>query len=305
MKPFSEPSRSDPGRASKRAVDPLEWIEPRNATDILAAMARQVRRRRGRRLQAAAGGVAGFLLLALVWTRSAHGPVAPSSAVVHAPEVRVLADGTVVQLRPGAVIALAYTAAQRRVALTRGEAHFQVAKNAARPFIVEVGAVEFRAVGTAFSLERKETKVELLVTEGRVAIDEHSGAGAPQVTGLAPSSSTLTTLGAGARTEVSLRSTAATVPEVQLLAPAEMSARQAWRVPRLEFSGTPLREAIPIINAYSRVQLVLADEALAAVRVSGTLRADNLETLRELLAEAYGIRSEYRGETEIVLSKTK
>ena len=51
----------------------------------------------------------------------------------------------------------------------RGEAHFQVAKNANRPFVVQAGAVEFRAVGTAFDVQLGATQVQMIVTEGRVA----------------------------------------------------------------------------------------------------------------------------------------
>ncbi len=48
---------------------------------------------------------------------------------------------------------------------------------------------------------------------------------------------------------------------------------------------------------------MLADESLGDVRLSGILRADNIDALRELLAEVHGIRSEYRAGGEIVLER--
>ena len=64
-------------------------------------------------------------------------------------ESRALDDGTVVELNGGAEIEVQFTAAERRLRLVRGEAHFQVAKNPLRPFVVEAGGVAVRAVGTA------------------------------------------------------------------------------------------------------------------------------------------------------------
>jgi transmembrane sensor len=61
------------------------------------------------------------------------------------------------------------------VVLERGEAHFQVAKNPARPFVVVARGVEIRAVGTAFSVGLESTRVEVLVTEGQVAVETASG----------------------------------------------------------------------------------------------------------------------------------
>src|SRR5437660_1453063 len=77
----------------------------------------------------------------------------PSSAVVLRPEKQILADGSVVELKSGAEIAVDFTGAYRRVALKRGEAHFQVAHQS-RPFVVTAGPIEFRAVGTAFAVHR-------------------------------------------------------------------------------------------------------------------------------------------------------
>jgi transmembrane sensor len=84
-----------------------------------------------------------------------------------------------------------------------------------------------------------------------------------------------------------------------------MDARLAWRAPRIEFSGTPLSDALTLINRYNAVRTVLADPTLGHVRVSGILRADNSENLWRLLEEQHGIRAEHRGETEVVLSRSK
>jgi len=231
----------------------------------------------------------------------------------------------VVELNDGAVIREAFTADERRVELLGGEAHFTVTKNPTRPFVVAAGGVEFRAVGTAFAVDLRNREVEVIVTEGRVAVAttaaataniQHSTSNIQHPTAVSevgearPEGSTGNSgelfLNAGDRVVVDLMPAAneASKP-VEAIDANALRARMAWRVPRLEFSGTRLEDAIPMINEYSKVKLVLADDALGDVRLSGILRADNIDALRELLAEVHGIRSEYREGGEIVLERKR
>ena len=82
-----------------------------------------------------------------------------------------LPDGSVVRLRPSSAIAVSLGRQERHVRLLRGAAHFTVAKDAARPFVVEAAGVGVRAVGTAFSVATAAGSVEVLVTEGKVGVE--------------------------------------------------------------------------------------------------------------------------------------
>jgi transmembrane sensor len=279
----------------------VDWaVRAGVADEIILGTRQRVRRRRQRRL-ALAGAVVVCLLLAAVWiprdARSPEATLARTSVAVSVPARQTLADGTLVELRDGAEISVAFSADVRRVALIRGEAHFQVIKDPARPFIVTVDSVAVRAVGTAFSVQRRQSDVEVLVTHGRVAVDRVSGSGA-SATPSAPQ--TIATLDAGNRTLVEVSPVAA-APVVEVMAPVEMDRRLAWRTPRLEFSSTPLAEAIPMINEHSAVKLSLDDPALGSLRISGLLRADNVESLFRLLEVEHGIRVEQKSPTEVVL----
>ncbi len=97
----------------------------------------------------------------------------------------------------------------------------------------------------------------------------------------------------------------ATVPEVKAISESELAERLAWRVPRLELSATPLRDAVPLFNRYSRIQLVLADSALGALRISGVVRADNVIALLQMLEEEHGVAAMPRGESEILLARRR
>jgi len=302
----------------------MDWPAQAGAVDdVLRALDDRLRERRAvrRRAMAAvlavvflAGGAARFAWSSSHESVTTPAEVAAAPATVSAPERQVLPDGSIVELRPGARISVLFTDTLRRVVLEEGEAHFQVEKNAARPFVVAAQGVEFWAVGTAFNVQLDSRSVELVVTEGRVAIDRGNATVPP--TALAPAIATgvasggedmrLTTVDAGQRVVVEA---AAEKAGADLLAeampPDALAARMAWRVPRLELSGTPLAEAIRLINQHSKIQLSLGDPSLASVRLSGILRADNVDTLLSLLAESHGIRAEKRSESEIVLRKNR
>jgi transmembrane sensor len=79
-----------------------------------------------------------------------------------------LADGSVATVNTASSIDVAISSKKREIWLDDGEAWFQVAKDRARPFVVEAGRVRVRAVGTAFSVRRRESGADVLVTEGVV-----------------------------------------------------------------------------------------------------------------------------------------
>jgi transmembrane sensor len=81
-----------------------------------------------------------------------------------------LRDGSIVHLNAASEVSVHFEDKERRLALVRGEAHFEVAPNPDRPFVVEIENVRVRAVGTAFSVAKGESGVRIVVTEGKVAV---------------------------------------------------------------------------------------------------------------------------------------
>jgi transmembrane sensor len=135
------------------------------------------KRRRGLPFPALAATVAlaASLAVAAVWWVGSSRREAASRKQHYATTVdgyeRVsLADGTMVELNSASEVAVQFSPAERRVRLVRGEAHFTVAKNKARPFLVEAGTIAVHAVGTAFNVRLGGKDVEVLVTEGKVAV---------------------------------------------------------------------------------------------------------------------------------------
>lgn len=285
-------SAATPGRRAGSADEPspvatgLEALSWAVSSGAAGEVVRHVEARRRRRVRRRIAGVAGIACLGLVgaWlfpqaaATLAVPPIAAVSTVVVAPETRTLADGSIVELRPGAEIRVEYGPSSRRVVLLAGEVHFQVTKDAARPFVVVASGVEVRAVGTAFSVDLGKRAVDVLVTEGRVAVTSP-----PAAEEAAPA---VAMVDAGQGTTVSLEVAGAAA--VRSVPSGERRERLNWRVPLLEFSGTPLAEAIPMFNRHGRRHLVL-DPALGRLQLSGTLRADDTDSLFILLRNEFGI----------------
>lgn len=239
----------------------------------------------------------------------ARAPLVPTAAPVRSLaliEQRELSDGSVIELNRGAIVTEHFTSTERRVRLQRGEAHFKVAKDAARPFFVEAGGVAVRAVGTAFNVRLDSASVEVLVTEGRVKLETATAAVlapvADEGSRPGPVAPEPTFLGAGERTVVSL-APAAPAPQVAPVPPAEIEARLAWQPRLLDFTSAPLPEIVAEFNRRNPVRLILGDAALAEMRLSATLRSDNLEGFVRLMASDFGLSAEWRGDDQIVLTR--
>lgn len=307
-------SRSEPSSpAATTEHSALDWArETGAAARVMEDLDQLLRRRRRQRLRlaTAAAVVLGFGgLWSLTWRDAAMDRMNPDSSVTRAlvirPETRALPDGSSVELNTGAEIEVDFSGGRRHVVLRQGEAHFRVAKDPQRPFVVDARGVEVRAVGTAFSVGLGTAAIEVLVTEGRVAVEKPAPAAPPPpAASVAASGETAPapTYGAGKRIVVELPppGAEAAVPRVSDVSLAEIGTQLAWRVPRLEFSGTPLAQALPMFNEYGRVRLTLADPALGRLQLSGVLRADNTESLLRLLEGEFGLVAEVRGDETVL-----
>lgn len=299
---------ADPRHAAAVAELAAAWstvLRPRRASrgeEVWQALAARAARRRRR---FAAWGATGLSLAAaavfLAFRPAGPGDtvsalaVALPATVTARPETRTLADGSSVELNAGAEIAVDFSAGLRRVRLVRGEALFAVAKDPARPFVVQAAAVEVRAIGTRFSVGVDPQAVAVLVTEGRVAVARPSPADTPDATPVFVSG--------GGRVTLPPDDRIAAPPAVEAVAPAEIDRALAWRHHRVEFSGTPLAEAVALFNRRNRVQLALGDPALAGTRVSGIFWTDNPAGFARLLEASFALTSRTQPDGTIELRR--
>ena len=219
----------------------------------------------------------------------------------------VLLDGSVVELNANSKVRVVLLPNERRVTLVQGEAHFSVAHDGSRPFIVSTSGVAVRAVGTAFNVRLASTAVEVLVTEGKVTV---SDAGASRSEG-AGKAGRLTIgnpllLTANERTilvftPAKIASSAPPAPVVERITPEALRAVLSWQERKFVFSETPLREVVAQFNRRNRLQIVLDDAAVAERPVGGTFAADNVDGFVRLLESSGTIVVERRDEATVVL----
>lgn len=295
------------------------------ANNLLIAVNSRIQRGRRHQLTSVAAALAVLLTAGFIWRSTQTGSPEPTSLalaaapVVVVPSYQLLPDGSQVELNGGARIKTEFDARLRRVVLQEGEAHFHVTKDTTRPFVVAVGSVEVRAVGTAFSVQRNQAKVEIVVTQGEVAVDKYweisrDAGGSTGGEAIFPPQ-TIATLAVNHRAVVGISAADRAPPDVEVLAIEQVSERLAWRAPRLEFSGTPLSEAVALLNAHADKAVVagqpaprytIGDPEIAAMRVSGLFRVDNTESFVRLLQHGFGIEAEAReGSSDIVLRKSR
>lgn len=301
--------------AFERMMQLYHWQPGQSADanpDLFAPRPLRPWRRWGLSLAAAAALVLGGVLL---W-REARPIVSPEhpKSYLRVNERRALPDGSVVELKDGSRINLEFSATERRVHLI-GEAHFQVAKNPT-PFVVVAGGVALRAVGTAFNVRLDADTVDVLVTEGRVAVaklksedggqmpahgEQRTEDGRQSLSSVVrrPSSE----LVAGQRAIVPL--TPETEPRISQVSPAEAKEILGWQAPRLQFLETPLAVAVGEFNRHNRTRLVIAERELNAVPIGGTFRADNPKGFVRVLELTLEIKAMSRDGGEIVLTRAR
>lgn len=202
-----------------------------------------------------AASVAAVVVGKLVW---------PGSAVAYATELgeirRVpLSDGSVMTINSASALDVRLEAKRRLVDLARGEAWFEVAKDARRPFVVAAGGVQVRAIGTAFSVRIRGGDVEVLVTEGVVEAWSAKRGG------------TRTRLVAGQIALVGAEAKVRRVPDD----PSSVDRALAWRGGMIDLQGETLADAAEEFNRYNERKLVIGDDQLAAEQFDGVFRIND------------------------------
>lgn len=200
---------------------------------------------------------------------------ARSSFATRVGEIRrvPLADGSVMTINSGSELTVRMARGSREVEIAQGEAWFDVAKDAARPFTVAAGKVRARAVGTAFSVRRRETGVEVLVTEGVVESWSEED------------ESLRLRLAAGERALLS--DTAVVHYESDRASAVDRSL--AWRSGMIDLNGTSLSEAADEFNRYNQRQIIIVDPAVADEQFDGLFRINDPQGFAEAVKASLNV----------------
>lgn len=277
---------------------PIHTLEPN--PDLLAEHRSQVGRPW---LWGVVAGLAAVVAVGLFVGREPPQPLTSGVSVLAADETarsyerHVLEDGSVVELNRGGQVSFRFEPNLRKLDLLAGEAHFKVAKDQNRPFVVRVGGVEVTAVGTEFNIALSAGEVEVLVTEGRIRVDSPAqrAAGESALMSLAPR-----TLDAGQGVVVDIDAPMSGLV-VANYSPQIVEQKLGWRNELVDFADVPLSEVILEFNRRHHTQIVIGDEELKERPISGTLRPTHLEGFLELLTVTQQIEIERFGTSKVVL----
>ena len=203
-----------------------------------------------------------------------------------------LADGSTVQLNTNSTVEVDYSDSTRRLNLTQGEAHFDVAHNPDRPFEVYAGNRLVRAIGTAFTVHVRKIDVEVIVTEGTVEIDQPDE---PELNtnisiAQAPNSAT-----AGA--DIPVKASAGSVltfskdliDDVEVMVGAQLQDQLSWRQGMLVFNSEPLQSVVDEVSRYTDLTIIIPERSAREMKVGGLFKVGDTESLFEALREGFDI----------------
>ncbi len=185
-----------------------------------------------------------------------------------------LDDGSQVALGGASAFVTRFSDRQRDIELQAGEAFFDVAHEAQRPFVVAAGRMSVRAVGTAFNVRRDGDRVSIAVSEGRVRIarsDDNANADAIEAT-------------AGQQVSYDPNAHGLIVRNVD---PTRVG---TWRERQLDFVDEPLSTVVGSINRYRLHPLRIADAPLGELSFTGTVQIDNLDGWLKALPQIFPLK---------------
>lgn len=196
--------------------------------------------------------------------------------------LEVLADGSRVRLNTDTKVKVEFREGERRVVLDQGQAFFDVAHDASRPFFVVSDGVSVRALGTRFDVRRDGDAVRVTLVQGRVQVRGADG-------GLAD-------LEPGEAVVADRRGVSRPVV-------VDAGAVASWTTGRLTFSGVPLRDVVAEVNRYSSRKVVLdAPASVAGELISGQFVAGDVDNFVAGAQSLYGLKVTADSPQEIRLS---
>lgn len=243
---------------------------------------RSLRRRQDRRLvaQGAGGALLGLAVLAVAvlqgprWLDRWQADYLTEVGQV----VQVtLPDGSRATLNSDTALRLDFSAGARRVEVLRGEAFFEVEHDPVHPFIASDDRLTARAVGTRYGLRHGDGTEgsDVTVEQGRVAV------------GLMGANDGDIELTAGQQA-VTPR---ADQPSSHIVVQTVDAGREtSWRQGVLVFSHRPLRAVLDDLGRYRRGKIVLLDDEMGALPVSGVFDLHDVDGALASIAQRLPVR---------------
>jgi len=195
-----------------------------------------------------------------------------------------LPDGTRVDLNTNTSLKVNLSSKARSIALERGEAYFQVARDPHRRFEVVAGKSRITDLGTKFSVRYDADQIRVVVKEGSVNVE------APDRDGQ------MRSVSADADSIVVARADGMLILHQNSI---DIENKLSWRVGVLTFNQQSLGEAAEEFNRYNNKRIVVVGPA-RQLRIGGSVRLDNGDVFTTLLRKGFGLKIKDDGKEVIV-----
>jgi len=251
------------------------------------------------RLRAIAAGLAvvGVASALLLWNLSQ-----PDIYRTRLGERRVvtLPDGSRISLDSLSDVRVKYFQHTRELSLLAGQARFDVAHDAARPFSVVAGDEKIIAIGTTFNVDLSGETLRVTLIEGRVTvIDQRPEPSAVASAGGKPSPP--------ARIRrVELRAgeqLVATPSSPTAIVPVSVERTTAWQNGQLFFEDETLSSVVARVSRYTNRPLTVADERAANLKISGVFNTGDLNGFVETITQYLPVKVEPGDDGALVLRR--
>lgn len=267
-------SESDSRRAAAFAEVAAMWGEPEflKATENVAASTRPDNAGRKRRRSVTTAATAILLLWGathasdvMLWARADYMTATGEQRTIDLP------DGSRMILNTASAVAVNFTDSNRAVHVLEGQVFFDVARDAARPFVVDGNYSRVSVTGTAFDVHLETDLDDVGLARGQVAVSRL----------VQPSERT--ELAPGQAVNVG----PAAIASVRAI---DTASAFAWTEGRITFEQQPFGEVLKQLERYYRGRVVVWNGALQETAVSGSYRLDDPALAIRSLAEAAGAK---------------
>ncbi|GBL04348.1 FecR family protein [Glaciecola sp. KUL10] len=210
-----------------------------------------------------------------------------------------LQDNTQLYLNTNSLVRVTYTDKQRLLELVKGELFVDVAHDSTKPLNVIARNTVIQAVGTAFNVELKEGRVELVVTDGKVLVEQDLDfVNTPllQREVNLPASSLSLKEGQFAHITSHLSNTLVDSTDRKAV-----ESHLAWQNGELIFRGEKLDAAIKEISRYTDLTFTFKEQRLKEMQIAGLFKTNDIEAFLSALQSNFDIKV-IRADGRVLLS---
>jgi ferric-dicitrate binding protein FerR (iron transport regulator) len=188
-----------------------------------------------------------------------------------------LPDSTAVWLNSSSSITypVAFSWETRQVSI-KGEAFLDVRKDQDHPFVVGLGKINVRVLGTRFDVinYENENKTDVILESGNISLFQQTGREEKVLTSLRP----------GEMAVFDKENNSLSIKT------AQTEKYTAWKEGKLIFRDDPMDEVVRKLNRWFNVQIEVADPEISEYIYTATFRNESIDQILELLTISAPIR---------------